>query len=159
MTRKPIRTTEPGETLFRKLVTSVKKVASTAAMIAGLSPVPAARPRVGRWGTYYPATYTKWMKEAQDKVFIQGARVPEGPLVLSIEHVIEKPRTSKRTYPRGDVDNLSKGPMDILTKTGSFWTDDDQVVLLIAHKRFARPGEEPGTYVSLTPTENDDATS
>ncbi len=42
------------------------------------------------------------------------------------------------------MDNFSKGPLDLLTKTESVWNDDRQIVFLATAKRFAEEGEEPG---------------
>ena len=41
--------------------------------------------------------------------------------------------------------------LDALTKLERVWKDDDQVVLLIASKRFAAEGEQPATHVMVSP--------
>lgn len=140
----------PGRHLFECLKGVVAHRVRTVALLAGLCPVPAARPRVSKWGTYYPATYTKWQAAAKAALTVEGARI-EGPVALYLEHVVTKARTSKRTYPHGDIDNFDKGPMDVLTKDTRVWDDDDQVVLTVAHKRYAEPGEEPGTTMVAIP--------
>lgn len=114
-----------------------------------LEPVPASRPRVTRWGTHYGKKYNQFRAEVVPLAnAYDGTKLPDGPLVVMLEHVVTKPRTSKRDFPRGDVDNYDKSPLDAMTKAEKFWTDDDQVVGLIAFKRFAEPGEKPGIYAS-----------
>ena len=46
-----------------------------------LTPVPASRPRVTRWGTYYGKRYTQWREEAENLV-----EVLDQPLVGSPCH-------------------------------------------------------------------------
>jgi Holliday junction resolvase RusA-like endonuclease len=118
--------------------------------ILNLSPVPASRPRVGRFGTYYPKTYEKWRAEAEKQA--AAFEIPEtltGPLHVLIENVVAVPKTSKLDYPRGDVDNYAKGPLDALQKATDLFADDNQVVLLTVAKRFAEPGEEPSTTLHV----------
>lgn len=112
-------------------------------------PVPASRPNVTRWGVYYGKNYNKFRTAAVPLANgYEGPALPEGPLVVMLEHVVTKPRTSRKLWPRGDVDNFDKGPLDAFTKSEKFWTDDDQVVGLIAFKRFAEVDETPGVYAS-----------
>lgn len=119
-------------------------------MVLGLTPVPASRPRVTKWGSFYPATYTKWTAAAKDILAVKGDKL-EGAIALYVEHVIPRPKTSKLGAPHPDIDNLTKAPMDLLTKDGRVWDDDKQVVLLVALKRFADPGEEHGTTMHAIP--------
>ena len=108
-----------------------------------LAPVPAARPRVGKWGTYYPPRYEKWKKEAL-LLFIATTFKPTSKLVVVfIEVVCTKPRTGKLPTPVGDVDNYAKGPLDAMTKSGRFWEDDKQVVGLTVCKRYCHSDELP----------------
>lgn len=131
----------------RAWLTSLGRVFTLSALV-GLAPVPASRPRVSRWGTYYAKNYAGWMKTALAKMRAIPS-VPEtvGPYVVLIEQVVEKAKTSKLAYPRGDVDNFAKGPLDIITKSERVWKDDNDVVGLVVFKRFAEKGEEPGTRV------------
>jgi Holliday junction resolvase RusA-like endonuclease len=141
------------------LVTSIRKKVLSVATAAALSfslalePVPASRPRVGKWGVYYSKGYAGWMKKAQPLADKFDGPLIEGPIFVVIEQVCERPKTSKRDYPRGDVDNFAKGPLDIFTKTEKFWKDDDQVVGLSVFKRFAEEGEQPRTDVWWFPLE------
>lgn len=111
-------------------------------MTLPVNPVPASRPRVTKWGTYYTATYTKWRKEAARYVE-QAERKLEGKLIVIVEVFGKKPKTTKRSYPIGDVDNHAKGQLDLLTSHAEVWGDDDQVVGLWVTKQYAEsPGKE-----------------
>lgn len=136
-------------------VTGAAKAASFSFNLLGV-PTPAARPRVGRWGTYYPKSYTNWMKNAAPQV--KGARrfyEKDVPLVVIVETIAAKPKTTEREWPRGDVDNYAKGPLDVITKSEKVWEDDDQVVALLTTKRYAEAGEEPRSVIHIIPVSED----
>jgi Holliday junction resolvase RusA-like endonuclease len=130
----------------REALGKLGRVATLSALV-GLAPVPASRPRVSRWGTYYAKNYAGWMKSAAKLLGGEGDGATDAPLMVLVEQVVEKPRTSKLAFPRGDVDNFAKGPLDAITKAGRVWKDDNQIVGLVVFKRFAEKGEEPGTRV------------
>lgn len=103
-----------------------------------LQPVPASRPRVTRWGTYYLKTYDTWRQIAM-------ASVPEakyqftGQVVCHTRFAIQKARTSKLDRPIGDIDNYEKGIYDILTRKG-YWLDDVEIVKHSVKKFFTDSG-------------------
>ena len=112
-----------------------------------LAPVPASRPRVSRWGTYYGKKYTQWRKEAAQ--LLAGNYVPfTGPLVVQVAHVCERPKKSPRVWPLPDIDNLDKAILDALTTAG-IWEDDSQIIELHSTKRFAANDERPHTTVDI----------
>tara|TARA_B100000085_G_scaffold22775_1_gene19156 strand:- start:34944 stop:35393 length:450 start_codon:yes stop_codon:yes gene_type:complete len=115
-----------------------------------VDPVPASRPRVSKWGTYYGKTYenfrTKVRAALRDLTNLSGEPMT-GPIHCLIEIVAPKPKTTKRDYPRGDVDNFAKGPLDSMTSHGGFWNDDDQVTALAVTKRYAESGEPTGVRI------------
>lgn len=113
-----------------------------------LNPVPASRPRVARWGVYYPKTYKTWM-EAAEAFTVDIGGCLETSLLVTAVHVVARPKTTLRAYPRGDVDNFAKATLDAVTKWGTIWSDDDQVLVLTTSKRFARAGESPATHVEV----------
>jgi Holliday junction resolvase RusA-like endonuclease len=115
----------------------------------GVEPAPASRPRVTRWGVYYGKNYEKFRTLAKDflRSFKQTPR--SGALNVVLEFLISPPKTTKRDYPRGDVDNFAKGVLDSLTTNGGFWEDDDQITTMTVIKRFARPDEQAGVYITL----------
>jgi len=117
-----------------------------------VEPRPASRPRVTKWGTYYSKPYTAFRQEAQPYANAYDARPPiTGPVAILIEIVCTKPKTGRLQHPRGDVDNFVKGVMDVMTKAGTFWLDDVQVISLHAFKRYSDPltDEAYGSYVYL----------
>lgn len=115
--------------------------APAASLVIPINPIPASRPKVGRWGAYYPKPYTDWMYAAKQHVR-RGTLFPEenDAFLVQISSFRAKPRTSKLTLPIGDVDNYAKGPMDLLTVIGGYWLDDKQVRCLISSKDFAPEG-------------------
>lgn len=114
-----------------------------------LQPVPASRPRVGRFGTYYPKRYQTWKTEAASflKPYWNDADPVFDPVFVIVRSVVKLPKTTKREHPKPDVDNFAKAPLDVITGSQLVWNDDDQVVLLVTDKRYASPGEEPYTFV------------
>jgi Holliday junction resolvase RusA-like endonuclease len=148
-TRSPTKTSKPVDRVrdwFTKTF-----AAGLFSLFLEVKPVPAARPRVSRWGTYYPKTYTKWMKDAFAAAPSRDEKF-EGPLAVMVEQVCAKPKTTERLWPTGDVDNHAKGPLDVLTKK-ELWHDDDQIVVLTVIKRYAEPGEDVGTHVHVAQIE------
>ncbi|MBP5855700.1 RusA family crossover junction endodeoxyribonuclease [Marivibrio halodurans] len=123
-----------------------------------IDPVPASRPRVGKFGTYYAKTYAKWRKAALPfaKAF-EGPKL-EGPVAVMVEQIVQKPKTTKRFWPKGDVDNYVKAPLDVLTKGEKVWKDDDQVVFCTSTKRFTETGEAPGTFLYWFPLAEEEDT-
>jgi len=130
-------------------------------VVIPLNPVPASRPRIRTFktrsgktiaSTYYAGKYKTWMREAEEAVPAAGEPL-DGDLAVHVVIAVERPRTSKRTNPRGDVDNYVKGALDVLTRKG-YWHDDDQIVWLKAVKQFADElCLEPGTYIRINDTE------
>lgn len=119
-------------------------------MTLPVNPVPTPRPRVSKWGTYYPKTYKDWLKAVESHLKRGDLGLePDAELLVVIEQVGKKPKTTKRLFPRGDVDNHAKGPMDVITRVGGYWDDDDQITHLMVTKRYAEPGEEPHTHVEI----------
>jgi len=145
------------------LIASAKKWMKGAASAALFShwlevnPVPASRPRVTRWGTHYSKTYEGFRRAAAKQLEKADGAPTDAPLLVLVECVVEKPRTGKLSAPRGDVDNYAKGPLDALTKAEKFWKDDDQIQMLVVAKRYAKPGEQPGTNVMWTALDDNPA--
>lgn len=141
--------------LSRKLRQTFQSVAgaSLLSLLIEGQPVPASRPRVSRYGTYYAKTYLGWIKDSWRYVDQLKSTPSDAPMIVMIECVFAKAKTSKLTHPLPDVDNLAKGPLDQITKLAKesnrgIWKDDKQVVALTVLKRFAEPGETPGFYLT-----------
>ena len=112
-------------------------------------PVPAARPRVSKWGTYYPKTYRVWRLDTEASLarFERPVTTVRGPVYATVYSVCKRPKKLTVELPRGDVDNFAKAVLDAVTRSGLVWKDDSQVKLLITAKRYAQDGEEPHTYI------------
>lgn len=113
-----------------------------------VAPVPAARPRVAKFGTYYPRTYATYRKDAHLWASKADLRKHLGDLDVELEVIGKRPRTTILTAPNGDVDNFAKAALDVLNDRA--WGDDKQIRRLVVTKRFAEPGEEPRTDVTIS---------
>jgi Holliday junction resolvase RusA-like endonuclease len=131
-------------------------------------PVPQPRPRISTWGgrgrAYTPAhhpihAYRQAVALAA-RIAGNGAARLDGPVALVVEcifgrppsHVTKGGRLAKGAPaipPRCDWDNLGKGVCDAITDSGAIWMDDELVVDGRVLKRYAGPGEAPGTIVTI----------
>lgn len=111
-------------------------------------PVPASRPRVTRWGTYYSKTYTAWRNEAAS-VLREALTKFDGQLAVLTEVVAPRPKTTKLRAPRGDIDNFEKAAWDAVTSSGAAWRDDAQIVATVTTKRYAEDGEKVGIFMTI----------
>ena len=145
-------TTSTSQFSFAEQVRNYLMERGATVIFLEVEPVPASRPRVSRWGTYYGKTYENFRVKCREALrqFQDTVKHMEEPSECLIEVVAKRPKTSKRDYPRGDVDNFAKGPLDSMTSNGFFWNDDDQITALAVIKRYAEPDEPVGiniTYV------------
>ena len=134
----------------------MSKTKKTFKLTLPVAPVPASRPRVGKWGTFYSKNYAKWKKDADVclkeitaknlELTIRPLQI-EGAIAVTIEQICKRPKKLTREYPRGDLDNHAKGPLDAITQSDIGWHDDDQVTKLIVSKRYAEPDEEPRSII------------
>lgn len=111
-----------------------------------LDPVPASRPRVSKWGTYYGKKYTRFRKDIASFLKVTPLRLLAGPLAVGIWLYVGRPKSTKLAHPKPDVDNYAKGVMDGLN--GVLWEDDSQVVSLGVVKLWT--DEEPRIVVHAT---------
>ena len=114
-----------------------------------VNPVPASRPRVTRWGVYYGKRHTQYMKECA--VFFKTFRLIktfDTPVEVGLSFIVSKPKTTKRLFPIGDVDNYTKLVLDELVKY-KVLKDDDLVLRLFADKQFADKDTLFGTYIVI----------
>ena len=115
-------------------------------LVLPLNPIPAPRPRVTSKGwTYYPQNYKVWREQAANlipRILSEvGLEEPlQGKLVVTVDFVVTRPKSSKFKVPRGDIDNYFKS-LDCLN--GLAWEDDQRIVELHATKSWADTGE-PG---------------
>ena len=115
-----------------------------------LPPVPASRPRVTRWGTYYLKTYATWKEEAER--LLEEFSVPDlftGPVFTVTAFEVKRPKKLTRPHPHPDLDNFEKAIFDAVSKSECLWHDDDQIVAALSYKKYADPGEEPQTKLHV----------
>ena len=92
-----------------------------------MAPVPASRIRVGRWGAYYGKNYKAFRKQVAKELENWAAPPIEGPIhIQELRFHCPQPKTTKRAWPRGDLDNYQKSIFDAMN--GIVWVDDDQIV-------------------------------
>jgi Holliday junction resolvase RusA-like endonuclease len=116
-----------------------------------VKPVPASRPRVSRWGTYFSKNYEDFRNQCHNFLSKIKKDYPqeEGTFKVQVLFICQRPANPANKYPRGDVDNFLKGPLDALTKVGMFWFDDIQITRLIGIKRYAKAKEQVGMKITI----------
>ena len=113
-------------------------------------PAPASRPIFSKWGggVHYTPSYQNFYSACQQQLGRIKAGSKDGLFVVGMEFLHTRARTSKLLTPRGDCDNLAKGPLDAMTKVEKAWKDDTQVSHLVVAKRFLEPRDErPGVHI------------
>lgn len=112
-----------------------------------MGPVPCPRPRLSKWGVYYPAKYTRWRKEMVKAVAqARGKQRHAGAnryLIVDIECHVKTPKNSKLAHPKPDVDNYAKAILDACN--GILWADDSQIIDLKCSKQWS--GDTDGGHV------------
>lgn len=101
---------------------------------------------------YTDKPYRAWLDAAADE--LKNITLPEGwdtskPVSLALEFNVLKPKTSKLTHPKPDIDNYEKSFMDAVTQAGGIWDDDCQVVELSSTKRFVTDEADVGVAFSF----------
>ena len=110
-----------------------------------INPVPAARPRVSRWSTYYPKKYTQFKKDMEALTGELDTTPCENLVCVSLEFLIKIPKSwskkkrlaGENTYcnNNSDIDNYIKAILDSLN--GVYFIDDRQVVEVFAIKKYS----------------------
>lgn len=128
---------------------------SVTAFFLDVEPMPSPRPRFRVIGKFASAYMPKDYKDHTEALIKQLQQIDcqprEGPLDVDLVFWCKKPRTSKLSHPKPDVDNFAKTVMDAITKAGNLWLDDTQVVRLTAMKAWAPDDGHVGTSVSIKP--------
>jgi Holliday junction resolvase RusA-like endonuclease len=119
-----------------------------------ICPVPASRPRVCRFGTFYQPKYeafkkelTKWFEDNKGYVFTQAASVKisfDIPMPKSFSKkkrldVVDSPHTQ-----RPDIDNLIKAVLDSMN--GTVISDDSIIWSMTSTKTWR---ENPCIYIEI----------
>ena len=122
-----------------------------------LTPVPASRPRVTRWATYYAPAYTRYMEDAARALAPHVPAEPiSGPVVCRFGFQSPRPPSHYRTGRNahllkssapelpvsarsGDLDNYAKSILDALV-SARILADDGQALELVCAKRYGATG-------------------
>ena len=136
-----------------KVFTAVRRALGepTFSFDAPIKPRPKPSIKMAKGGRvkYYPKPYRDWrtqMSRWLADCYSEAARL-DGPVAVLMEVVAKRPQKTHRFWPTGDNDNYEKATYDAITQSQRFWDDDDQVVINLTTKRYARPNEQFGTRV------------
>lgn len=124
-----------------------------------IKPVPASRPRVTRWGTYYLKTYKTYKDAAHEAIPVCKEQTLDCELGATVEFICYRPRTTTMVSPRGDIDNHLKSIFDAVVgvaatkkvkcKLKKYIVDDELISHVDARMRYAKPNEEPRTIITI----------
>ena len=123
-----------------------------------VAPVPASRPRVTRWSTFFPKKYAQF-KEDMLELTKDITYTPSKELIyvqMTFYVAMPKSWSKKKKLEKGgqfcdnncDIDNYCKAILDSLN--GVYYEDDKQVVMLKARMFWANT---PRTEVTITKLE------
>jgi Holliday junction resolvase RusA-like endonuclease len=104
--------------------------------IVPIAPVPASRPKVTRWSTYYPKIYTQFKKDIALWVQTQEKTYLTGPISISITFYIKIPASLSKKNKKEregtwctknyDTDNLQKALYDGIN---DYLIEDDRFIV------------------------------
>jgi Holliday junction resolvase RusA-like endonuclease len=114
-----------------------------------IDPVPASRPRVTRWGTYYGKKYKEFKKKMEEILSTYHAtEILEGLIFADMTFFIPIPKSwskkkkeskiGKYCDNNADLDNYEKAILDSLS--GYYYIDDRQIVKQTSRKIYAEFG-------------------
>lgn len=103
-----------------------------------VNPVPASRPRVGRWGSYYTGPYVVFRDSVQPvlREMFKGWVPLDYCMSVTVGIHPKKPKTSKLKYPKPDVDNYAKAVLDSCNEL--VWVDDSLIIELEVNKSWSK---------------------
>lgn len=125
-----------------------------------LPPRPASRPRFtcrGRFAVAYTdKPYREWLDAAEAE--LRQLPLPDGwdtaqPMHLTVVFKVQRPKTSKLTYPKPDIDNYEKAFLDAVTQSERIYDDDTQIVSLQSSKLFVTDEADVGVAFEFIPVE------
>jgi len=109
-----------------------------------LNPIPASRPRVTRYATYYGKKYTRFRQDMASMVH-PVSELLECPLRAFVTFRVQIPQSRKKENLEGefctnnaDIDNYLKAIFDSMN--GKVFKDDRQVVSIAAKKIWSKVG-------------------
>lgn len=96
--------------------------------------------RSGKPRSYPDPKYAAWLREVGAWWDALELEPSPAPLIVELDCFIPKARTTKRSWPQGDIDNIAKACLD--SANGRVYVDDDQILELVARKHYIDHGEE-----------------
>lgn len=128
-------------------------------LLLAIEPVPASRPRVTRWGTYYLKTYKSYKDAAHEVIPVCTEEPLDCELGATIEFICHRPKSTTMVSPRGDIDNHIKAIFDAVVGQSAtkkqacrlkhYIVDDEVISHVTASMRYAKPNEEPCTIITI----------
>tara|TARA_R100000458_G_C8255523_1_gene231676 strand:+ start:833 stop:1219 length:387 start_codon:yes stop_codon:yes gene_type:complete len=121
-----------------------------------ISPIAASRPRISRRRAYFTGPYKGFREDMIDIVSdtIGDGFIPyEKPLRVDVELFVKRPKQTKLSAPRADIDNYLKAIFDSLN--GKLWEDDKQIISVYATKQWADPGVDGYFILGLEECDED----
>jgi Holliday junction resolvase RusA-like endonuclease len=111
-----------------------------------ITPVPASRPRVTRFSTYFPKKYTQFRKQFAELLDDITTQTNDGLLSVNLDFYVQIPKSwsKKKTKEmegrycsnNADLDNYCKAVLDGLE--GRYYENDKQVVMIRARKFYSK---------------------
>jgi len=111
-----------------------------------INPIPCPRPRVTSKGwAYFPKKYSGWKRDAESLISEMmksfGYMQPlAGELEVNAVFYAKRPKVTKLTHPKPDIDNYLKSLLD--AGNGIAWVDDALITTVRASKLWAQPTED-----------------
>ena len=116
-----------------------------------INPTAASRARVSFKGGhgYFVGPYKRFREEMATLVpTVIGDHVPyTGDISVTVEFMAKRPKTTKLSSPRGDIDNYLKAAFDSMN--GKVFDDDKQIVICHARKAWTPSHEDEG-YIKVS---------
>jgi Holliday junction resolvase RusA-like endonuclease len=128
-----------------------------------VAPVPASRPRVTRWSTFFPKKYTQFKKD-MEMALTNTTFIPTTKLIYAqLDFFVGMPKSwskKKKLAKNGkfcdnnaDIDNYIKAVLDSLE--GVYYENDKQIVMVRARKYYS---ETPRIEYTQEELEEDSST-
>ena len=113
-----------------------------------INPVPASRPRVSKWSTYYKEPYNTFLKTIPDIVKEVWRKEPlTSWLIVRVFVFPKRPKKPTNPYPAPDYDNYAKAVCDGME--GVVYENDKYIVDGRCVKAYAQPGEDGYVLVEI----------
>jgi len=101
---------------------------------------------------YYAGKYKDFLVEAPKAIPESPLYFDKGtPIDVKVVFVCKSPAKPANPYPVGDIDNYLKGILDAVTKNGTYWKDDAQIVKITSSKRYVESGQDAGIWLEVRP--------